>query len=232
MLAGAKLYATLRARRSDALTDARRGTVLIGAAVGALVGSRALAILEHPGILDGVSGAELLVLVFSAKTIVGGLLGGLIGVEATKAFLGEKSRTGDLYVYPVILAIAIGRVGCFLAGVQDATAGSRSSLPWALDQGDGVLRHPTALYEILFLGALALVLRRLERRTRLAPGALFALFLSAYLAWRLGVEFIKPVEPLALGLSAIQWACVVGLVHYARLAISGQLAKPPLKLNV
>ena len=46
---------------------------------------------------------------------------------------------------------------------------------------------------------------------------LFALFLSGYLLWRLGAEFLKPVEPLALGLSAIQWACILGLLHYLRL---------------
>jgi prolipoprotein diacylglyceryltransferase len=173
---------------------------------------------------------QVLLLLYSAKTIVGGLLGGLLGVEATKALLGERARTGDLYVYPLILAIAVGRIGCFLAGVSDATAGTTSALPWAIDQGDGVLRHPTALYEILVLGALALALRTVERRRTLAPGALFALFLSGYLAWRLAAEFLKPVEPLALGLSAIQWACVLGLLHYARLFATRSFAPliPPL----
>ena len=230
--AGARLYASRRDKTGDVIPDARRVSVLIGAAVGALVGSRALAALEHPGLFDGATPLQTVALLMGVKTIVGGLLGALVGVEATKAALGERTRTGDLYVFPLLLAIAVGRVGCLLAGVKDSTAGLPTTLPWAMDQGDGVLRHPTALYEILFLGALALVLREIQRRVHLAPGALFALFLAAYLAWRLAVEFLKPVVALhvggaSLGVSAIQAACILGLLHYARLALGGHLRTRP-----
>ncbi len=226
---GAALYGRLRARRPDPLPQRNRTAVLVGAALGALLGSRLLAALEHPGSFDGLSAARALLVLYGGKTIVGGLLGGLIGVEGVKRFVGERRRSGDLFVYPLLAAIAVGRVGCLLAGVRDETVGLPSSLPWAFPQGDGVPRHPTALYEILVLGALALALYRLERRRAregrpLREGELFGLFMAAYLLWRLAVEFIKPVEPLALGLSAIQWACVLGLVHYARLFLTRRFA--------
>ena len=230
VLAGARLYATLRSRAPDPVGDDRRQVVLIGAAVGALVGSRALAALEHPDLFAGASALHVAALLLGLKTIVGGLLGGLVGVEATKWLVGERRRTGDLFVFPVLLAIAVGRVGCFLAGVKDSTAGAVTAVPWAIDQGDGLPRHPTALYEIAFLAVLALLLLRIEvRRARegraLPSGALFALFLSGYLAWRLGVEFLKPVDPVVFGLSAIQLACVMGLLHYARLALLGRYSR-------
>jgi phosphatidylglycerol---prolipoprotein diacylglyceryl transferase len=38
----------------------------------------------------------------------------------------------------------------------------------------------------------------------------------AYLGIRLIVDVIKPDVRLALGLSAIQWACVAALAYYAR----------------
>lgn len=226
---GLALYFRLKRRRPDPLPSRHRNAVLVAAAAGALVGSRALAMLEHPALLASLHGLAWLPFLAGTKTIVGGLLGGLVGVEAAKAVLGETRRSGDLFTYPLLLAIAVGRVGCLLAGVSDGTAGRPSSLPWALDQGDGVPRHPTALYEILFLGALALALRAAERRRPLREGELFARFLAGYLAWRLAVEFLKPVEPLALGLSAIQWACVLGLVHYARLFALGRFAPRPLQ---
>ena len=216
-LAGGWVYARQRARQADPLPDERRFVVLVGAAVGALVGSRLLAVLEHPEAFAGATAEGWLLGLMRVKTIVGGLLGGLVGVEVAKAAVGERRRSGDLFVYPLIAGIAVGRVGCFLAGVEDGTAGSASALPWAFDQGDGVPRHPTSLYEMLFLVGLAAGLRWLERHRSLAPGQCFAVFMAAYLAWRLAVEFVKPVEALALGLSAIQWACVLGLVHYARL---------------
>ena len=86
-----------------------------------------------------------------------------------------------------------------------------------------------AMIGLVALFGVALVLRAAERRRTLREGELFALFLAGYLAWRLGAEFLKPVEPLAFGLSAIQWACVLGLAHYARLFALGRFAPRPLQ---
>jgi prolipoprotein diacylglyceryltransferase len=225
---GARLYVRERAREADPLPAGRRAAVIVAAAVGALAGSRLLAVLEQPGLFAGASAGEVLVLLFANKTIVGGLLGGLVAVEAAKRAMGERRRSGDLLAYPILAAMAVGRVGCFLAGVEDGTAGLPSGLPWALDQGDGVPRHPTALYEIAFLLTLWGALRAAEKRRGLREGERFALFVTAYLAWRLGVEFLKPVGDFALGLSAIQWACALGLVHYARLFLAGRFAPSPV----
>jgi hypothetical protein len=37
-----------------------------------------------------------------------------------------------------------------------------------------------------------------------------------YLLFRLGVEFLKPNPKAYLGLSAIQWAALLGLAYYLR----------------
>jgi hypothetical protein len=47
-------------------------------------------------------------------------------------------------------------------GVYEETYGLPSSLPWAMDLGDGIQRHPVALYEIIFLIALWLSLTAAE----------------------------------------------------------------------
>ena len=54
----------------------------------------------------------------AGKTIVGGLIGGLIAVEWIKRRLGVTVATGDLFAVPLIVGIAIGRVGCFLSGLD------------------------------------------------------------------------------------------------------------------
>jgi prolipoprotein diacylglyceryltransferase len=148
------------------------------------------------------------------KTIVGGLLGGTLAVEWCKARLGITERTGDLFVLPMIVAMMIGRVGCFFAGLADRTYGNPSNLPWAVDFGDGVGRHPTQLYEILFLALLAGGLLRL-RKLSLPNGSLFRVFLFSYLAWRLAIDFLKP-DPVFGWLSTIQWACLAGVLWYSR----------------
>jgi prolipoprotein diacylglyceryltransferase len=150
----------------------------------------------------------------AGKTIVGGLLGGTIAVEWTKRRIGVTRRTGDLFALPLCAAIAIGRIGCFLSGLEDHTTGVATTLPWGIDFGDGVSRHPTQLYEIVWLGLLAGWLIRLRRRPHL-EGDLFRAFMVGYLAFRLAVDLIKPGVAW-LGLTSIQWACAAALVYYAR----------------
>ena len=144
------------------------------------------------------------------KTIVGALIFGLISVELFKRYIGVRQSTGDLYAIPLALGIAIGRIGCFLAGLADDTYGKPTSLPWAVDFGDGIGRHPVQLYEILFLLCLAAFLA-FSRRWPLKQGARFRIFLAAYLAWRLLIDCIKS-QPLIAGLNLIQWCCAAGLI--------------------
>lgn len=211
---GYRYYVRLRGRQGDAIADDRRVWIIIGAAAGALLGSRVLGALEDPAKLAW--SARSLFIAFNNRTVVGGLLGGLAGVEITKSLVGEKRRSGDLFVFPLVLGMIIGRVGCMLGGMEDNTYGVGTDLPWGIDLGDGVHRHPTNAYEILFLALHWLVLVQVRRRFNLAPGALFKLFMVGYLLFRLAVEFIKP-DPVVLGgLSAIQLACVAGLVYYYR----------------
>jgi prolipoprotein diacylglyceryltransferase len=143
------------------------------------------------------------------KTIVGGLLGGWAGVEIAKKRLGIAHSTGDGYVFPLVLGMSVGRIGCFLTGLADHTYGTHTSLPWAVDFGDGP-RHPTQLYEIGFLLLVGAVFLARLRRPR-ANGELFRLFMLGYFAFRLVVEFIKPRYTIPyVGLSSIQIASLIG----------------------
>jgi phosphatidylglycerol---prolipoprotein diacylglyceryl transferase len=207
---GFAVYRWSRARRGDALTEERRWVVIAAAAVGALVGSRLLGLVEQAPRM-GLHWSE--VLQPGGKTIVGGLLGGWITVEVVKKGVGVRSRTGDLFAVPLCVGIAIGRLGCFFAGLADDTYGVATTLPWGVDFGDGVRRHPTQLYEFLFLVGLAWVLWRWKQRPHV-EGQVFRGFMGAYLGWRLGIDFLKP-QPLVDGMNLIQWACVAGLVGLA-----------------
>ena len=80
--------------------------------------------------------------VYIVAPIVGGLLGGWAGVEIAKRVLRIRYSTGDLFVFPLVVGMSIGRVGCFLTGLDDHTCGTWTGLPWAVDFGDGP-RHPT-----------------------------------------------------------------------------------------
>lgn len=209
--AGFRLFLVLRKRKGDAIAETTRITVIAGAALGAALGAKLLQALVDPAATLASVGDPRAFL--AGKTVVGGLLGGLAGVELVKKLVGEPRSTGDLFVLPLCAGMAIGRVGCFLAGLDDHTHGVATSLPWGVDFGDGVRRHPTQLYEIAVLGLLAFWT---SRRTPAREGDLFKGFLLAYLAWRLAIELLKPEPRPYLGLSAIQVAALAGLAIYAR----------------
>ena len=215
---GARLY--LRAARSS-LADLGRThnfTIILGCVLGAAVGDKAVhwiyradqwpLLAEHPW------------LIFQGQSIVGGLLGGLIGVEIGKKCVGVTESTGDRFVIPILVGILIGRIGCFIAGLQDDTYGIPTHLPWGVDFGDGVSRHPTQLYDMAFaLVALALLAAWRPVLAR-ASGLEFKLMLVGYLLWRLLIDGLKPV-PYAFigGLSGIQLVCAIALVLYVPLLL-------------
>ncbi len=213
---GFRYYLYLRRQSIDTINSENRLWIILGAALGALVGSRVLGFLEYPVWSSPLDWINL----YRSKTIVGGLLGGLWGVELIKKILGESKSSGDLFVFPLILGMIIGRFGCWFTGVLEPTFGNPTEFFMGMDLGDGIKRHPTALYEILFLALLWLILKYLKTGASLKSGSLFKLFMVGYFFFRLGVEFIKPMSFSWLGLSSIQWASVVCFVYYREVFIN------------
>ena len=216
LLIGTQAYwlARRRAGQSSAFSGAPFA-ILMGALLGAGLGSKAVFWLERPDLFVQAATQPAALLFASGQSIVGGLLGGLLGVELAKKLQGVTASTGDLFVGPILLGLMVGRVGCFLVGLADDTYGVPTGLPWGVDFGDGVARHPTQLYEILFAAALWLALNRSAPRLAAVPGLKFRLMLSAYLLWRLLIDGLKPVPVVFPGdLSGIQWVCLLALALY------------------
>jgi len=211
---GFAVYRVLRARKGDLVAEPQRWTVLAAAAVGALVGSRLLGVAEQwPTVAEAWRSGQTLRLLVApgGKTIVGGLLGGWLAVEIVKKLAGIRRRTGDLFALPLCVGIAVGRIGCFVAGLADDTYGKPTRLPWAVNLGDGIGRNPVQIYEILFLVLLGIAV---SIRRPLPEGARFRIFMAGYLSWRIAIDFFKP-QPLIAGMNLIQWSCLVGIAALA-----------------
>lgn len=209
---GFRVYLWQRKRTGDVVNFEHRMWVVAAAIAGAALGSKVLNWFADPHLF--FQNWRNPYFLMSGKTVVGGLIGGLFAVEWAKLRLGITTRTGDLFALPLCLGIAIGRIGCFLSGLEDDTYGVATALPWGVDFGDGARRHPTQLYEIVWLALLALWIYRLSRRAH-RNGDLFKTFMAGYFVFRLAVDFIKPGGTIG-GLTGIQWACVGMLIYYAR----------------
>ena len=209
---GFRYFLWLRKKRGDAIKTPNRTWIIIGAIIGALIGSRLIGGLEDPTQITKAN--NLLFYFYQNKTVLGGFLGGLTGVEIVKKIIKEKGASGDLFVYPIILALIIGRMGCFSMGIYEETYGTVTTLPWGMNLGDGLIRHPVSLYEIIFLWVLWVCLWIVQKKFALQQGALFKLFMIAYLGFRFLLDFIKPHFTFNVGLSVIQLTCIAGLLYY------------------
>ncbi len=206
-----RYYLVLRRNSHDTISNKNRLSIILGAVVGAFLGSRLMGYLENPTISLT---QENLFYLFNTKTIMGGLFGGLIGVESVKKMIGEKQSSGDLFTLPLIAGIFIGRIGCFLSGTNEFTYGTETSFFAGMDLGDGLLRHPTSLYELVFLVLLFLIINYFKKLKKLENGDLFKIFMILYFGFRFLIEFIKPNVFWVFGLSSIQWLCVVCWIYY------------------
>jgi len=201
--------------------DERLFFVVIAALAGGVAGAKLpVWIMNWQEIVRSFPDVRLLL---SGRTIVGGLIGGTLAVEWMKKRLGVRSRTGNVLAAPLALGIAIGRLGCFFQG---CCFGKPTTLPWGVDFGDGILRHPTQLYESLFCLILFFVLTAFQKRVR-TPGILFAVFMLFYFLFRFFEEFLRNGHPLYHGLTSFQWVslAVVGYVLYFRFIRDGSYFK-------
>jgi phosphatidylglycerol:prolipoprotein diacylglycerol transferase len=150
-------------------------------------------------------------------SIWGAVLGAAIGIWVY-SLINKKfsfSHLADVISPGIILAQAIGRVGCTLNG---CCYGKPTDLPWAVVYTNpsthgpiGVPVHPTQIYEIIFnlivFGFLILLRKRLK-----PDGSLFLVYLTLYSIWRLGIDFIRDGTPFLFGLHQAQVISIIVLI--------------------
>lgn len=185
----------------SALTSGERLGIGLGAFCGAMIGAKLpFVVADWDGLLSGAAWFS------DGKTIICGLVGGYVGVEAAKWALGVTVKTGDSFAVPVAAAVGVGRLACFVGG---CCYGTPTDLPWGIvfPAVDSLPRHPTQLYEAAFHLTMAAVLWQLQRRG-MFRGQLIKLYILSYLTYRFATEFIRPEAQLWYGLTGYQWACL------------------------
>jgi prolipoprotein diacylglyceryl transferase len=160
--------------------------------------------------------------------IPGGILFGTLAAAWAFKRRGIAPAVGVGIAAPSLpLAQAIGRWGNWW---NQELFGKPTTLPWALridadkipaGYAPGTTFHPTFLYESLWNFALCVILLRIDRRFRLRPGRLFAIYVVGYAAGRFWVEGLRiDFAHTTGGLRLNQWvALVVGLLAIAYLVI-------------
>jgi phosphatidylglycerol---prolipoprotein diacylglyceryl transferase len=208
ILTGLLVY-LLEARRNRILSRSTL-VILIAAVVGGILGAKGLYVVLNAGRILRLSDAWALIL--GGRSIVGGLAGGAIAVFLVKRKLGITERKGNLFAPAIAAGVAVGRLGCFLRG---CCHGKPTSLPWGVDFGDGIPRHPTQIYESFFMLGLFIILMACRDKVR-HPAVLFWILMLSYFLFRFFVEFIRVEEVWAAGLTSFQWISLAMVAIYAK----------------
>ena len=154
-----------------------------------------------------------------SHSIAGALVGGIVAVEIYKAIRGIKGSTGAVFVGSFTTGVVVGRFGCLFAGLPDQTFGIPTNLPWAVELGDGVPRHPVQMYESAAMAVfLAIYLVALGRREPWASRNGFHVMCVWYGAQRFFWEFLKPYPTLIGPFNVFHILCL-GLVIYGSVHI-------------
>jgi len=159
----------------------------------------------NPGLIIGGGGL----------TAYGAVLGATLGIWIYSRFSQfQFGYFADVVAPGIILAQAIGRIGCTLNG---CCYGVETSLPWGIVYTHpnsfcplGVVVHPATVYEIIWNLLVFGVLLKL--RGRLKPdGSLFLVYLSLYSVWRLATDFLREGTPFLFDLHQAQVIAVIVL---------------------
>jgi phosphatidylglycerol---prolipoprotein diacylglyceryl transferase len=143
-----------------------------------------------------------------ARSIEGAIAGGIVAIELYKRLAGIQARTGARFALPFAVGVAVGRIGCYLAGMDDFTYGTPTTLPWGHDFGDGILRHPVQLYESIAMALFAVVyVGRVRRGDRFMIDNGFYLVVGFYAVQRFIWEFFKPYAAVLGPLTLFQLLC-------------------------
>jgi phosphatidylglycerol:prolipoprotein diacylglycerol transferase len=144
----------------------------------------------------------------------------------------------DLAAPGIILAQAIGRIGCTVNGCCYGKP-APEWLPWSVVYTHpnsyaprGVALYPTQPYEIIFCLIGFTILLRLRRRLK-PDGTLFLVYLTLYSAWRVGIDFLREGTPFIPGLHQAQFISVIVLaVTIPILALRMWRSRQQAKLGV
>jgi prolipoprotein diacylglyceryl transferase len=209
-----------------------------------ILGGRFFHVATHPNDYF-FPGADLLA-VFrvweGGLAIYGALIFGAVGAAIGARAAGIKFTSYLDAVAPgVLLAQAVGRWGNYF---NNELFGTPTDLPWGLEISssnpaypaglpEGVLFHPTFLYESIWSLAGVVLLLSADKRFNLRWGKMMGLYLVYYSIGRVWIEAIR-IDPseILLGLRINIWSAIAGIAFGLAIIVIQSRRHPGLEDSV
>lgn len=199
------LWWIVKAAKKEKFNADKIYTIALWILPGGIVGSRLVHVIDQfsyyatqPGAILGGQGESI------TGAILGGAVAAYIGSRVHKI---EFARLADLAAPGMLLAQAVGRIGCIFNG--DAV-GTPTDLPWGFVYTHpnsyaplNIATHPAVVYEMMWDLVVFGILLRLKGK--LTPsGSLFLSYIVLYSFGRFFIDFLRGNPPGAFGLHQAQ----------------------------
>lgn len=134
--------------------------------------------------------------------------GGMLGVFIALYLFGRKNgmtffQVSDFIAPMVPIGLGAGRMGNFI-NKELIGRPAEAALPWAMDFGDQIARHPSSLYQALTEGLLLFLILWIYSSRYRPHMAVSAAFMFFYGCFRFGTEFFRTPDA-HLGFIAFDW---------------------------
>ncbi len=221
------------------------------AIIGGIIGARAFHVIDYLNSTYIDNPTLIFTQFFSGLSILGAILGGALAVCIYARIKNlSLGRLADAIAPALLLAQAVGRIGCTING--DA-CGTPTSLPWGFvytsnnavaphilaqaGYSPTAATHPSPVYEIIWDILLFALLWRLKGRLK-PDGSLFLLYLSLYSFGRFFIEFTRLVTPNQINVCGLLHSphfitlmvlaiCVPLFIYRMRRAMADSIDEPP-----
>lgn len=216
----------------------QNGVLLVLTLFLALLGTRVLYLYENSGEYNW----EVFRRWQSGFVLYGGLIAGVAaGVLYTKMRGLSVAVLADLVAPSIMLALAFGRIGCFLNGCCHGKQGTSflcmsfpPQSPASIAQGKSFEKsapvHPTQLYETAAALCFFFFLSWIYRKKRKANGEVFLIMCMLYGAWRFVIEFFRGDErPQWLGELSYSQVVSIGILVVSGIWLFLLRSRPPVE---
>lgn len=187
--------------------------LLVACVIGGLGGAKILFLFQNVNLRDFFS--DPVRYLASGFTFFGGLIGAIILMWLVTQMKRVRFLTvADAAAPALIIAYAVGRIGCLLVGDD---YGVPSSLPWAISFPDGApptyyTVHPTQLYDTISMTIVFIILWSVRRKS-FPAGWMTAVTFIILGTQRFLIEFIRETSPSFIpGISQAQLISVFFVV--------------------
>ena len=180
-------------KKNLSLSEDELETFLLYAAIGVLVGSRVFYFLFYNFSVLLQNPLEIFRIWNGGMSFHGGLLGVIImSLFFCWKYKKDFYELADIVVIPTAIGLGLGRIANFMNG---ELYGRATTLPWAVDFGDGIFRHPSQLYESAKNFFIFGMLWFLNNKEGLRKGTIFWTFVMMYGTLRFFIEFVRQPDP-------------------------------------